>query len=384
MPNISMVVPTCRSNEINSFLSYWGQERYWHQLIIVADAPQDDPRWRDADWGPVPTVYYSDSYERFYGPDSWIFSHRDSACKCFGFLKAVEGGADYIIVLDDDCLPVPEDRFDFNVGKFQADHLNALSPPAWCSTIPGMRLRGLPYGSWGVIGGTEDLLVHMGLWSNVPDLDAIQSLALSTPDRVLAHAQSLCGFEPPSGIRVMSEQQYWPFCGMHFSFKRRALPALYFPKMGLDSPYARFDDIWCGMLMQRVFREVGLFASVGEPFVEHSRASNVFANLRKEAPGIEAHENYWRVIESMEFSGEGLEECVQEAATQLQETRDSYLQQWGQALEVWLRLAGAALQESGGHDDMPVLPSELFTDTQQTQAPEPELEAPASPEAPDA
>src|SRR5262249_40663034 len=151
-------------------------------------------------------------------------------------------------VLDDDCLPIPGAP-NWDTRAFIAGHLDALQrPPAWASSVPGVRLRGLPYGGWGHIAGVP-VLVHMGLWTGVPDLDAVQTLAHAGPASGNGHRGPPAPphFEPPRGVRLMPAEQYFPFCGMHFCFRKEALPALYFPKMGENSPYARFDDIWCGL-----------------------------------------------------------------------------------------------------------------------------------------
>ena len=79
------------------------------------------------------------------------------------------GGADVVITLDDDCFPVGDP------ADFVAAHLDVLGGvPRWESTVPGLRVRGLPYGNLGSSAGVE---LNMGLWKGVPDLDARTTMA---------------------------------------------------------------------------------------------------------------------------------------------------------------------------------------------------------------
>ena len=196
------------------------------------------------------------------------------------------------------------------------------------------------------------VLVSMGLWCDVPDLGAVEALAL---DAALQgeYRSILTRFRPAGGTRVMSPHQFFPFCGMNFAFSAEALPALYFPRMGQGSPYARFDDIWCGLLLQRLLEHCDALVTVGEPWIRHTRGSNPFDNLIKEAPGIAANERYWHTLKTLPIEGASLWEAASSAAERLASQSDDYLSQWGRALQVWLSLCRenpAKPQSSGGTD----------------------------------
>src|SRR5262249_5764343 len=145
----------------------------------------------------------------------------------------------------------------------------------WVSSVPGLRVRGMPYDDDGLNGGCPPALISMGLWCDVPDLSAVETLALRSTFHV-EHLGLLTRFRTAGGTRVASPHQLFPFCGMNFAFRRTALPLLYFPRMGEGSPYARFDDIWCGLLLQRICALTGDLITIGEPWVTHTRASDVF------------------------------------------------------------------------------------------------------------
>jgi reversibly glycosylated polypeptide/UDP-arabinopyranose mutase len=145
----------------------------------------------------------------------------------------------------------------------------------------------------------------------------------------------------------MSPHQVFPLSGMNVAFRSTALPALYFPRMGSGSPYSRFDDIWCGLMLQRICAATGDLITVGEPWVRHDRASDVRENLRKEAPGAAVNQRYWRTVSGLPLEGEGLAECALSAARTLAACDEPYLEGWGRALAVWIRLCGEAARSPG-------------------------------------
>jgi hypothetical protein len=328
---VALVVPTNRLDSLAQFRRAW-EGAPFDDVIVVYDGPRAECV---IEW-PTATVYCWEDHNDLHGPDGWIFSRRDSACRCLGFVEAVRRGADYVVTLDDDCLPL-DDEF---AASFPAEHVRRLEAPTrWVSTVPGLRVRGMPSGDDGVIDGPPAVLVNMGLWCGVPDLSAEQTLALRSRN---ADSAVLTDFTPAPGDRVASPHQLFPFCGMNLAFRRDALPALYFPKMGIGSPYSRFDDIWCGVLLQRICARTGHLLTIGEPWVRHVRASNVDENLRKEAPGVAAHERYWRILADLRIEGEDLSDCVLSAADGLEAQGDAYLVEWGRALRIWSAIAVSA------------------------------------------
>jgi hypothetical protein len=97
---------------------------------------------------------------------------------------------------------------------------------------------------------------------------------------------------------------YFPFCGMNVAFKREALPFLYYAPMGHRVGLDRFGDIWLGITMKRAFDELDWAVATGYAAVNHNRASNVWANLKKEAAGLELNEGYWDGVEEHPYFAE--------------------------------------------------------------------------------
>jgi hypothetical protein len=110
--------------------------------------------------------------------------------------------------------------------------------------------------------------------------------------------------------------------------------------MGEDQMFSRFDDIWCGVILLKVCHHLNLLVAVGEPFVNHSRASNCFVNLIKEAAGIQRNETFWKVIDDIPMVGSTPSECMLEIADGLQKTMDEYYVKLGKAISIWVKLVG--------------------------------------------
>ncbi len=340
----ALVVPTNRPGRVRDFLKAWKGAPF--DLVVVVYDGEDatspeaeglsslgEPGLKNAlasgfnvevlDWS---------SIDRFMPEKARpIFSRCDSAIRSFGFYRAWKAGAKVIFSLDDDCYPIGCPT------KFVRTHVyNLEGLPRWVSSVPGLRVRGMPYQNSGAV----DTGLSVGLWSNHPDLDAPTSLVKGDFRLTLADLEKV-------GTRVMPSLQYFPFCGMNFAFRRDMTPLAYFPPMGIMSDYARFDDIWAGLVVQRVCRALGVAITVGAPFVEHTRASDPFANLVKEAPGIRDNERMWQIVDRFEIKASNTTGAVLEVGDQMvnwgetfdrKELLAPYVAQWGKNLQTWGRL----------------------------------------------
>jgi hypothetical protein len=315
----ALVVPTNSPERLAAFLTVWAPWP-WDRIIVVQDAPELDLI--------IPKLLRKAADERLEAfswleidsmlPDPTIISRQDSSIRSFGFWRAWMAGAEIIYTLDDDCYPT-EDDF---VGEHQG---NLDRTPAWASSVPGMRVRGLPYRNLGVL---RDVHVSVGLWRGCPDLDAITTLA--GPDA------SRCVGLP--NTRVMPSHQYFPMSGMNLAFRRNVACLMYFAPMGSGQPFSRFDDIWCGLVLQRICRHLGYSIVCGRPVVDHRRASDPLQNLVKEAPGIQANERLWETIDAITLSSRAPRQCMLEVGRALALADDDYLVAWGRAITGWCGL----------------------------------------------
>lgn len=314
---IALIIPSCRPEQLTSFLDAWARDQFWDTLIVIEDGPS-----RTFDLA-TPHHYSWSEIDAELGGSAWIISRRDSAVRSFGFWKAHQLGSSYIVTLDDDCFPLPgQDYF--------GAHLRALhATPRWTESIPGMRTRGLPYHARGTL---SKVVMNVGLWTGVPDLDAPHQLVRG----------SLNDFVPPDDSRVMPRGQYAPICGMNLCFQHEFAPLAYFPLQGDGWPYRRFDDIWFGIFAQKICDHLGWQITMGRPWVHHTRRSDVYQNLVKEAPGIGFNERFWEAVDAVDLSACGTPiECMRRMGQRLPDLGTDYLRSMGLAIEQWAELFDA-------------------------------------------
>lgn len=312
----ALVIPTIREECITKFLDQWDLiGEVWDNTIVVEDNPHIsfDINLRH---------HYSwEEINADLKDHAWIISHRDSSIRSYGFLKAYQLGADVIFTMDDDCYPVSPTTAE---NLFTIQHLNNLfNTPKWIESVPGQRTRGLPYKN---LGTAKNVVMSVGLWEGVPDFDAVQTLAGRDQNIKLPET------------RVLPMGQYVPICGMNMAFTRHFAPACYFPLQGEGYPFRRFDDIWMGVVAKKIADHLGLMVTMGRPFIHHTKASDPFTNLVKEAPGIKYHENFWEMIDGIPLAQQTPLECMNEIGIALTAEKDDYAKKLGEAIQVWCYL----------------------------------------------
>lgn len=328
---VAIVVPTIREKCAQEFLEAWD---FQVPVYLVEDNPE---RTFLLDYKGNGRVHHYcwESIEHFMGADARIIPRRSDCIRSFGFLKAYEDGADVIITLDDDCLPLVP-----NLATAETlidDHLAELdySPAKWVSTVDSgghFTPRGIPYQDDGEI----EVVLNMGGWWGVPDLDGPQSLAWlrrPKPTYKMHHWHPV-----PQG-------RYFPMCGMNLAFDTKIMPLMYFLLMGQDEagvhyPYDRFGDIWCGVIAKKILDTWGYAVCAGTPLVDHIKASNPLANLQKETPGLLVNEWLWRKIDNWTPYGGTLAENYRSMAR--------HLGKWAankpEEREYWTQLEAAMLR----------------------------------------
>ncbi|MDT7041828.1 hypothetical protein [Candidatus Nitronereus thalassa] len=294
----TIVVPTIREHSIKEFLAVWKKALISAHLIVIEDNPT--PTF-DLRAYPQVTHYSWNDIDRDLGANNWIIPRRTDCIRSYGFWKAYQDHPDMVITLDDDCHPVDDGT------HFIETHWEALThsgtSEAWQQTGEGIPTRGIPYfqrhREW-------PCMLNHGLWDHVPDFDAPTQLVQSrVPQTFIPVNQTI-----PVG-------RYFPMCGMNVAFRPELIPAMYFLLMGKGYQYDRFGDIWSGVLVKKICDHLGYAIKSGDPIVVHQRASNVWANLRKEAPGLEVNEEFWSAVDRLCLTGRTVIECYQEIAESL-------------------------------------------------------------------
>ena len=208
-------------------------------------------------------------------------THREGCAvtKNKGVAKAMERGAEIVVVLDDDCFP------DLNqpavcartLPQLAEEHEEALQPQPFDMVLPvtSPPSRGTPYHERTV---KLSVAASMGFWTGVGDYDA--------PGQLVHGAEHPMDFH-----RRTIAFRYFSLCGMNLAFR----PADWLPWCSfIDVP--RFDDIWMGWLWMREAYRRGYCFNLAGPLVRHSRQSNVWRNLVDEAKHLERNETLWRDI----------------------------------------------------------------------------------------
>ena len=315
----TIVVPTIREEFILAFLDAWREPFSQSHIIIVEDNPL-----RTIDFGKEPNVthYAWADIDRELGTDSWIIPRRTDCIRSFGYFKAWQERPDMIVTLDDDCYPS-----DGRGGEFLDHHRQRLfatgRSEAWQTSAKDIATRGVPYYS---LAREWPVVVNHGMWLGVPDYDAPSQLVRSR----LAGSFAFENQTIPTG-------KYFPMCGMNLAFRADVVPALYFLLMGRDYEYDRFGDIWAGIFVKKICDHLGYAIHSGEPAVSHQRASNVWANLRKEAAALEMNESLWQAVDQVVLTGTTFGDCYQELADKLPLEGD-YWTRLRRAMAVWRHL----------------------------------------------
>lgn len=277
---IAVVVPTIREDSYRRFLDEWSELFEFHnvQLIVIKDG--DEPIVISG------TATTKNTKDIMGGNSDLIFNKNDGVRNLgFALIAQHMPEVEYIITLDDDCYPIR------GSDPIQ-DHIDALNirvPVSWMSTASHY-MRGFPY----AVRKEAEVVLSHGIWEGVPDYDA--------PTQLMGDNYS-ADFEPVKPPLTyykgpIPKNTLFPMCIMNVAFKRKMLPYMYQAPMGVGVGLDRFADIWSGIHAKRAIDEHGWAAVTGYSTIHHSRASDVFVNLKKEAKGIGLNETYWSGDES--------------------------------------------------------------------------------------
>lgn len=236
-----------------------------YKIVVPWHNPEQIEAWKDA-WGVTENH-----------PDLILQQDTDkSGCavtKNRGIQKAIEQGADWVVVLDDDCLPSMEAQV---LEELCQNHWLELQPQdvEMFQTVTDPPSRGTPYFNRTL---KMEVAASMGFWEHVGDYDA--------PGQLVHGAR-----KPMTFKQEVIYGKYFPLCGMNLAFRVKWWPWCQFIDV------SRFDDIWQGFIWQKKAYAEGCCFNLRGPIVRHSRQSNVWANLRDEAKYLEANEMVWSVI----------------------------------------------------------------------------------------
>lgn len=273
---IAVVVPSIRPESLEEFKKAWASLFKKHNVHLIVVWDGDEPRLEDTE---KPDNKFTSPILIMNGYQDVIFN-RTAACRNLGFayISRFLPNIETIITFDDDVRPL---------GFTDAiqDHIDVLGgkcSTSWLSTASEY-MRGFPY----MIRNEAKIVVSHGVWQGIPDWDGPTQLVREGMGRERDIPAYFRG-PIPKGI-------YFPFCAMNVAFLREALPYMYQAPSGARTPEIhRWDDIWGGIVMKRHLDKHNLAAVSGYATIDHVRASNSFANVRKESRGLEYNEVFWK------------------------------------------------------------------------------------------
>jgi hypothetical protein len=283
-----VVIPTARDIDLRNLVPLID---HGCRFIVVDDSPGrvriDHPSFEVYDWS---------DRRRLLGANEIAIPRGNGACRNLGFYLAWKEGADdeIIVALDDDCVVESPDFIDqvhsiltpgqrpvvAGSGRYY-NFLELFTDATIRSQFP----RAFPYSArvgyqeWKIAGVAHArVLLNLGLWRGVLDINAIDSVSPEDGDFPEARLQSE-NVVVPMGALVS-------VCSGNMQFRREVIPAIYQLPMNVEIMPSwrinRYGDIWGGFILKTLMDRRGDALSVGHPLVHHTRAGSRSENIRAE------------------------------------------------------------------------------------------------------
>jgi len=254
-------------------------------------------------------------------------SHAETS---FGLLYLWANDFEYGFFIDDDTLPHDDADF-FGRHLRNLDHEGEIeavsSDENWVNVLyqnyddHGLYPRGYPYSAMDETVETDtteisDVVASQGLWTNVPDLDAVRILM---DGDLRGQAQTRTSADDYDGDFVAARGNYLTVCSMNLAFRREVVPAFY--QLPMDDnrwDVGRFDDIWSGVFLKRACDVLGKRIYNGGPLCEHNKAArSTFDDLNNEVPGLELNEHLWEIVDDVGGDRDSYAGVFETVATEL-------------------------------------------------------------------
>jgi len=261
-------------------------------------------------------------------------SHAETS---FGLLYMWAGDYEYGFFIDDDTLP--HEDYDF-FGRhmenlaYEGAVTEVSSDERWVNVLyqnaedHDLYPRGYPYSAMDETVETDtttvdDVVASQGLWTNVPDLDAVRILM---DGDLQGQAQTRLTADDYGEDFVAAEGDYLTVCSMNLAFRREVIPAFYqLPMDDNEWDVGRFDDIWSGVFLKRACDVLGTQIYNGAPLCEHNKAPrSTFGDLNNEVPGLELNEHVWEIVDDVGADADTYTEVFEAMAAALADGEFDY------------------------------------------------------------
>ena len=256
-------------------------------------------------------AYYGiDTQHKLGYASSRLIGENTIGRRSIAILEALRWGAELIVTIDDDNIPLSTDYF----AQFKRAIENPFSGVGAVGGVgtwfdPGklqfptdgidpVCQRGFPPGrvSWSEYRGVAGVRVGVaqGMILGDPDTSAI--------DRISRHPDVHQVSELlRAGLVTNPNEQWAPLNSQNLAFTRELAPCFLLPPQ-----WKRQDDIWAGLIAQRVMRERDLHVYYGQPFVYQQRNThNLVSDLENEMLGMKHTAEFATFLERTRLSENG-------------------------------------------------------------------------------
>ncbi len=259
------------------------------EIFVAAD--EKTPQLVEEFCGSKAINYLTLSSQDYLYPElSRLIGRNTIARRNIALLEALKWGAEIIVTVDDDNIPIASDYFD----QFEI----ALATP-----FSGVQVRGISH--WFDVGNfldppsphrgfpLETLNAYEVEYAVDAKVGVAAGICLGDPDiaaftRLARHPTVYRGSQLLDAGVVVSPDTWTVFNSQNTAFLRELAPCfLMLPQIG------RYDDIFASIVAQKIMYDRGLQVHFGKPYVWQQRnPHNLVSDLKKELWG---YENIWPI-----------------------------------------------------------------------------------------
>src|ERR1700681_32189 len=227
-----------------------------------------------------------------------VFGWNTTCRRNIALLEALKWGANVIVTVDNDNLPMGRNILKFRHSFEDHTGLRAISETGWVDPYRpfGIPHRGFPFTKSAPADFESVVNAKVGVVAGIvigdPDISAITRIARSP----IVHAVT----EPLRHGFVVQPSAWTVFNSQNTAFLRELAPAMMMiPGVG------RYDDIFASLICQRVMREKNLHVRFGPPFVWQQRnPHDLIQDLKAEIFGEEHVVEFAEWLDSLRFAAD--------------------------------------------------------------------------------
>ena len=382
--DVCVIVPTIREYEcLREYVANAREHGFdtdrLHFVLVTEDfCDVEEMRAMLADLDVSGEVFDGSRREEWYGANGvaeygHVVPAASHAETSFGLLYMwADDSFEYGIFIDDDTLPHDDvDYFGRHMENlaFGGSIERVSSDESWVNVLydnadeHGLYPRGYPYSAMDETVETDaveieagEVVASQGLWTNVPDLDAVRILMDGDLE---GQAQTRTTADDFGDDFVAARGNYLTVCSMNLAFRREVIPAFYqLPMDDNEWDVGRFDDIWSGLFLKRACDVLDKRIYNGDPLCEHNKAArSTFDDLANEVAGLELNEHVWEVVDEAGADADSFEAVFAETADALAEgdfsewNNGAFLNHCGEYMRDWLECLDAIRRTPAVADD---------------------------------